>query len=175
MGPGPLDRVRQICLSLPEASERLSHGEPTWFAGGRKAFVMYADRHHDSRVALWAAAPEGVQGQLVGQDPEHFFVPPYVGVRGWLGVYLDLPIVDWPASSRSRKTRSGRWPSGVWSPSLTRPERSQQPVYRASGGRAMGSPVRGVPVLLLTVAGCKSGVEHTAVSYFEDAGRFVGT
>lgn len=61
---------------------------------------MYADRHHDSRVAFWAAAPEGVQGQLVAQDPEHFFVPPYVGGRGWLGVYLDvepldLPRVDW--------------------------------------------------------------------------------
>ena len=61
---------------------------------------MYADRHHDSRVAFWAAAPEGVQGQLVAQDPEHFFVPPYVGGRGWLGVYLDvvaldLPTVDW--------------------------------------------------------------------------------
>lgn len=45
---------------------------------------MYADRHHDSRVAFWAAAPEGVQGQLVAQDPEQFFVLPYVGGRGWL-------------------------------------------------------------------------------------------
>jgi hypothetical protein len=56
---------------------------------------MYADRHHDERVAFWAAAPEAVQGQLVALDPEHFFVPPYVGGRGWLGVYLDIGTVDW--------------------------------------------------------------------------------
>jgi hypothetical protein len=90
--PAPLDRVRELCLALPEATEKLSHGEPTWFV--RKVFVSYADRHHDDRVAIWCAAPPGAQQARVSADPTHYFVPPYVGGRGWLGVYLDLPV-DW--------------------------------------------------------------------------------
>jgi hypothetical protein len=90
----PLSRLRTLCLSLPEVSERLSHGEPTWFVGGRKVFVQYADHHHDDRVAFWCAAPEGVQEMLVAAEPTRFFRPPYVGHRGWLGVYLDVPV-DW--------------------------------------------------------------------------------
>lgn len=90
----PLSRVRAICLALPEATERLSHGEPTWFVRDKKAFVMYADRHHDDRVAFWCPAPPGVQAELVDTEPERFFRPPYVGPSGWLGVYLDVPV-DW--------------------------------------------------------------------------------
>ena len=88
----PLPRLRALCLSLPEATEKLSHGEPTWFVG--KVFVMFAGRHHDDRVAFWCAAPPGVQEALVGSDPERFFRPPYVGHRGWLGVRLDRDP-DW--------------------------------------------------------------------------------
>ena len=87
---GALDRVRELCLALPEASEKLSHGEPTWFV--RKVFVSFADRHHDDRVAIWCAAPPGAQQARVSADPTHYFVPPYVGGRGWLGVYLDVPV-----------------------------------------------------------------------------------
>jgi len=90
----PLERLRAICLSMPEATERLSHGEPTWFVRGKKTFVMYADHHHDDRLAFWCAAPDGVQAEMVSAEPERFFVPPYVGVRGWLGVRLDLST-DW--------------------------------------------------------------------------------
>jgi hypothetical protein len=91
----PLERLRSICLALPEVSERLSHGEPTWFVRGKKTFVMFADHHHDDRLAFWCAAPPGAQDALVGSDPAHFFVPPYVGVRGWLGVRLDVEPLDW--------------------------------------------------------------------------------
>lgn len=90
----PLPRLRAICLSFPETTERLSHGEPTWFIRGRKTFVTYADHHHDDRVAFWCAAPEGAHQALVTSFPDRFFIPPYVGVRGWLGVYLDVPV-DW--------------------------------------------------------------------------------
>lgn len=90
----PLERLRRICLALPEASERLSHGEPTFFVRDKRAFVMYADHHHDDRLAFWAAAPEGVQRVLVQAAPDRFFVPPYVAVRGWIGVRLDVPV-DW--------------------------------------------------------------------------------
>lgn len=87
-------RTREICLALPEVTERLSHGSPTWFAG-KKTMVMYLDDHHgDGRLALWVAAPPGVQGEMVTQEPERFFVPPYVGGRGWLGVRLDRSP-DW--------------------------------------------------------------------------------
>ena len=88
-----LARVRKICLALPAATEKLSHGSPTFFV--KKAFVMFLDNHHDDgRLALWCAAPPGVQGELVDQEPERFFVPPYVGGRGWLGVRLDRDP-DW--------------------------------------------------------------------------------
>ncbi len=92
--PDPLETLRKICLALPEATERLSHGEPTWFVRDKKVFVMYADHHHDDRVGFWCAAPDGVQETLVALSPEKFFVPPYVGHRGWLGVRLDVPV-DW--------------------------------------------------------------------------------
>ena len=90
----PLERLRQLCLALPETTERLSHGEPTWFVQGKKTFVMFADRHHDGRIGCWCAAPPGAQEAHVGSDPNRFFRPPYVGPRGWLGVYLDVPG-DW--------------------------------------------------------------------------------
>lgn len=88
----PLPRLRALCLALPEVTEKLSHGEPTWFV--RRSFVMYADRHHDDRVAFWCAAPTGAQEELVAAEPERFFRPPYVGGRGWLGVRLDRDP-DW--------------------------------------------------------------------------------
>jgi hypothetical protein len=85
-----LARVRKLCLALPETSERLSHGEPTFFVRGKKAFLMVVDDHHgDGRFAIWCAAGDGVQQMLVEADPERFFVPPYVGHRGWLGFRLD--------------------------------------------------------------------------------------
>lgn len=94
MGP-VLERLRGRCMALPEATERLSHGEPTWFVRGKKVFVTFAGRHHDDRVAFWCAASAEERDALVAEDPERFFVPPYVGGRGWLGVYLDTARVDW--------------------------------------------------------------------------------
>lgn len=87
--------MRDACLRLPEATERLSHGSPAWFVRGKKTFVMYLDDHHgDGRLALWCAAPAGLQAELVEQEPERFFRPPYVGHRGWIGVRLDRDP-DW--------------------------------------------------------------------------------
>jgi hypothetical protein len=94
MTTDPLEALRRLCLALPEATERLSHGEPTWFVRGRTTFVTYADHHHDDRLAFWCAAQPGVQEALVASAPERFFRPPYVGHRGWAGVYLDVPV-DW--------------------------------------------------------------------------------
>lgn len=88
------ERLRQICLRFPDVTERLSHGEPTWFIRGKKTFVSCSTYHHDDRLAFWCAAPPGAQETLVESDPERFFRPPYVGHRGWLGVYLDVPV-DW--------------------------------------------------------------------------------
>jgi hypothetical protein len=88
----PLPRLRALCLALPEVTERSSHGEPTWFV--RRVFVSYADHHHDERVAFWCAAPPGAQEALVAERPGRFFRPPYVGGRGWLGVWLDVDQ-DW--------------------------------------------------------------------------------
>src|SRR5262245_23473018 len=90
----PVEALRKLCLALRERAERVSHGEPTWFVRGKKTFVMFADHHHDDRLGFWCAAPPGVQEALVGAEPDRFFRPPYVGHRGWLGVYLDV-AVDW--------------------------------------------------------------------------------
>ena len=85
-----LAKLREICLGLPETSERLSHGAPTFFIREKRAFVMVMTDHHgDGRFALWCAAPDGMQKMLVEADTERFFVPPYVGHRGGLGVRLD--------------------------------------------------------------------------------------
>jgi hypothetical protein len=90
-----LRRVREACLALPEVTERLSHGAPTFFVRGKKTFVMFHDDHHgDGRLALWCAAPPGAQQTAVDEEPDRFFRPPYVGHRGWLGVRLDRDP-DW--------------------------------------------------------------------------------
>jgi hypothetical protein len=81
-------------MALPAVEERPSHGEPTWFVQGKKTFVTFADHHHDDRVACWCAAPPGAQEQLVDAEPGRFFRPPYVGHRGWIGIYLDVEQ-DW--------------------------------------------------------------------------------
>ena len=94
MTTDPLDVLRRLCLALPETTERRSHGEPAWFIRGKTTFVTYADHHHDDRTAFWCAASPGTQEALVASAPERFFRPPYVGHRGWLGVYLDVPQ-DW--------------------------------------------------------------------------------
>ena len=83
-----LERVRRYCLALPETSERLSHGEPTFFVH-QKVFVMFANNHHnDGRIAVWLPVPAGLQPVLIENNPETFFHPPYVGHRGWVGIEL---------------------------------------------------------------------------------------
>jgi hypothetical protein len=86
--------VRETCLWLPEAEEFVSHGSPNFRVRG-KTFATYVVNHHgDGRVALWLNAAPGSQELRVRAEPAHFFVPPYVGPRGWLGVILDRGI-DW--------------------------------------------------------------------------------
>jgi hypothetical protein len=92
----PLPRLRAICMAMPQAEERLSHGEPTWFVAGKKVFASFSNNHHgDGRVAVVCAAPDGAQEAFVRAMPDRFYVPPYVGHRGWIGVRLDVPGVDW--------------------------------------------------------------------------------
>lgn len=89
MNKNPFERVRRICSTLPETTERLSHGEPTFFVKD-KVFVMFADNHHnDGHIAVWLPVPSGFQTTLLEAAPETFFKPPYVGVRGWVGIELD--------------------------------------------------------------------------------------
>lgn len=90
-----LARVRKLCLGLPDVTEKLSHGAPSFFVRDKRLFAQVWTYHHsDGRFAMWCAAPTGAQSALVKADAERFFVPPYVGHRGWLGVRLDRKI-DW--------------------------------------------------------------------------------
>jgi len=83
------EAVREVCLSFPETEEVVSHGSPDFRVRGR-TFASYVVNHHgDGRVALWLNAPSGSQDHYTRSEPKHFFVPPYVGPRGWLGVHLN--------------------------------------------------------------------------------------
>lgn len=82
----PIDRLRAICLALPEATEKLAWGDPTFRVRDR---IFAMEKRGDGRISLWCKAPPGSQSVLVGADPDRFFVPPYVGHRGWIGIRLD--------------------------------------------------------------------------------------
>jgi hypothetical protein len=89
------ERVRVICLGFPGAEEKLSHGAPSFHVRG-KMFLTFVDDHHgDGRIAVWCKSSHDEQRRLVATDPSRFFVPPYVGVKGWLGARVDGARVDW--------------------------------------------------------------------------------
>ncbi|HEY3027801.1 MAG TPA: MmcQ/YjbR family DNA-binding protein [Pyrinomonadaceae bacterium] len=82
-------RVRRICTALPETTEKLSHGEPTFFVR-KKVFAMFSNNHHnDGHIAVVIPAAIGIQAVLIEASPVKFYRPPYVGVRGWVGIELD--------------------------------------------------------------------------------------
>lgn len=91
MTTGPIDRLRAICLALPEAEEKEAWGDPT-FRVRNKIFAM--PKVGDGRISVWLKAPPGSQEILIGADPERFFAPPYVGPSGWVGMRLDREP-DW--------------------------------------------------------------------------------
>jgi hypothetical protein len=83
-----VERLRRICLALPDTSEKLSHGEPTFFAG-KKVFAMFSGNHHqDGHIAVVVPAGPGVQEELGAERPDTFYRPPYVGSKGWVGIEL---------------------------------------------------------------------------------------
>ena len=87
--PTPVDRLRAICLALPETAEKVAWGEPTWRVRGR-LFAQLDDHHHGAdHLAVWLPAPLGEQEAMIFADPARFFRPPYVGHRGWVGVRID--------------------------------------------------------------------------------------
>jgi hypothetical protein len=89
VGEEHLHRVRRICAALPGTTDKLSHGEPTFFVR-KKVYAMFDNNHHnDGHIAVWIPAAPGLQATLIKTEPDKFFKPPYVGVRGWVGVELD--------------------------------------------------------------------------------------
>jgi hypothetical protein len=89
-----LARVRKFCLDLPDTTEKLSHGEPTFFVRNR-VFAMFSNNHHhDCHVAVWLPAPPGLQEALIEEAPHAYYRPPYVGSSGWIGVELDQVTDD---------------------------------------------------------------------------------
>jgi hypothetical protein len=93
-----LMRLRRLCLSMPGAMEKISHGEPTFFTP-RRVFAMFANNHHDDgHIAVWLPAGPGVQAALVEEAPEIYFRPPYVGPAGWVGVELSEIDDEWLGS-----------------------------------------------------------------------------
>ncbi len=90
-----LARVRKVCAALPEVTERPSHGSPGWFVRDKKTIAMFEDDHHgDGILGIWCAAPPGVQEQMIDEEPDVFFRPPYVGHRGWIGVRLSRTVTN---------------------------------------------------------------------------------
>jgi len=97
-GAAELARLRKICLAIPGAIEKESHGEPTWFTGPKgKVFAMFDNHHHGApHVSVYVAGTIDLQELLVAQDPERYWVPPYVGHKGWIAIVLDTKP-DWKA------------------------------------------------------------------------------
>jgi predicted DNA-binding protein (MmcQ/YjbR family) len=89
-----LQRLRTICLARPGATEKEAWGDPTWRVRDR-IFAMQKGNVEGGRPSLWLKAPDGAQAALVDTDPGRFFVPPYVGHKGWIGIYLDGGRIDW--------------------------------------------------------------------------------
>ena len=88
-GDKAIERVRRICLALPGTWEKISHGEPTWFVG-KKVFAMFSNNHHhDGHIAVTVPAAIGIQEMLIEKAPGKFYSPPYVGVRGWIGIEVN--------------------------------------------------------------------------------------
>jgi predicted DNA-binding protein (MmcQ/YjbR family) len=88
-----LEKLRAICRAFPEALEAGGVGNPTFKVRG-KIFAMRHSLHGVDRWSMWCKAPPGAQQVIVGSDPGRFFVPPYVGGKGWIGAYLDVEQ-DW--------------------------------------------------------------------------------
>ena len=122
----PLERVREVCLGLPEVTERLGRGSPAWFIRDKKAFVMCTSTTITATASSRSGAPTGGGcSALVGGEPEHYLVPPYVGLPRLGGR---------PPQPRARLTRSrGRSRQGVPSPGARRRRRSAR-------GPARGEP-----------------------------------
>jgi predicted DNA-binding protein (MmcQ/YjbR family) len=89
--PPILERLRELCLRLPEAVETGGVGNPS-FKVRDKIFAM--QHGHEGRTSCWVKAPPGIQGMLIGHDPARFFAPPYVAKHGWVGTWLDVEV-DW--------------------------------------------------------------------------------
>src|SRR3981189_3684307 len=84
-----LRRVRRICAAMPGTTEKLSHGEPTFFVK-KRVFAMFSNNHHnDGHVAVWIPAGPGEQEALIESFPKVYYRPPYVGVKGWVGIELE--------------------------------------------------------------------------------------
>ncbi|MEQ1567527.1 MAG: MmcQ/YjbR family DNA-binding protein [Myxococcota bacterium] len=94
------ERIRDLCERWPGVTHKVSHGRPSYFAGGKNFLVLHEGGHHQNTFPhLWCAAPPGVQDELLAAFPDRFFRPPYVGGRGWVGVRLDEPL-DWDGLGR---------------------------------------------------------------------------
>ena len=96
IAPERLERLRALCLALPEAAEKAAWGDPTWRVRDR-IFAMQKGNHEGGRPSVWLKAEPGAQADLVDLDPDRFFVPPYVGPKGWIGIHLDGRSLDWKA------------------------------------------------------------------------------
>jgi hypothetical protein len=84
------ERIRAYCLSFPGTNERISHGAPSFFISDKHSFLQYRVNHHgDGKIALWCAAPPGIQALLIEASPDIYFRPAYVGHLGWVGLRLD--------------------------------------------------------------------------------------
>jgi hypothetical protein len=134
-----LAKIRARVAAWPDVEEKLSHGSPAWFVGKRQMAALGDNHHGDGRLALWCAAPEGAQAMLVESEPEHYFVPAYVGHLGWVGVRLDrgLPWSDVAgALERARDTITAKTAKKARSRAPTAPIPSRTKEARSARAKA---------------------------------------
>ncbi|TAJ19260.1 MAG: MmcQ/YjbR family DNA-binding protein [Dehalococcoidia bacterium] len=91
----PFERVRALCLALPEVTERPSHSQPAFFVAGKMFVTFSVNLHGDGEEAIWIKAAPGVQEMLIAEAPEHFYRPPYVGHQGTVAARLNRAGTPW--------------------------------------------------------------------------------
>jgi hypothetical protein len=174
-----LDRVRAICMGFLAVEEKLSHGAPSFHVRGRMILNFVDDHHADGRLAVWCKATHEDQRRLVAEDPVHYFVPPYVGVCGWIGVRLDRPGTDWIALSILVEqgwtaVAPARIRDGKWVPTKAPPPPPVRKVTDAKVARDALARVTKVCVALPDVTCDREGqhatfrVKKKAFAYFLD-------
>ncbi|MCB1635888.1 MAG: MmcQ/YjbR family DNA-binding protein [Xanthomonadales bacterium] len=175
------DAVFELCEAFPGAERFTSHGSPNFRIQSGKVFAIFVvNHHHDGRVALWLPAPDGAQQRWVSDEPDHYFVPAYVGPRGWLGVHLDRglawsAVTERVAEAWQTVAPRRRLPELSELPTVAPPETGLSPDQVDPLQRADLQPIiAAVRARCLALPECTEALHYGGPSWYAGKRRFAG-